>query len=306
MDFASAEQVRLSLPEEEFDEVKEPFFCNMDESSLLASNGTVRVIGAASRLKTEKIIKHCRRASITVLRTGAAGGFSGPWIFLAAGKQITCRALRAIDDKSGVPPNSKAYMTQSAYMTDSVCAEIAPQHAAGIWKMPHICEHPDCWVIVSLDGFGSHVNVHKAQEAFFKQKIMILKEEGDTSHMNQAYVQSVAKNDKAGMQMNLDLIRPHKGVRLDQWYLIRKQIVALKKIKASAWIESFKKVNLHPRHRVSFDVLLKKIDTKLSSGEFFALRTSLFDAMPAVWKNMSVEDRHAFVSVIDSFYKDTT
>ena len=190
-------------------------------------------------------------------------------------------------------------------MTDSVYAEIAPQLAAGIPKMPHICEHPDCWVIVSLDGFGSHVNVHKAQEAFFKQKIMILKEEGDTSHMNQAYVQSVAKNDKAGMQMNLDLIRPHKGVRLDQWYLIRKQIVALKKIKASAWIESFKKVNLHPRHRVSFDVLLKKIDTKLSSGEFFALRTSLFDAMPAVWKNMSVKDRYAVVSVIDSFFKYT-
>ncbi len=80
----------------------------------------------------------------------------------------------------------------------------------------------------------------------------------------------------------------------------------MKKIKALAWIQSFKKVNLHPRHRVSFDVRLKKIDTKLSSGEFFALRTSLFDAMPAVWKNMSVEDRHAVVSVIDSFYKDTT
>ncbi|KAI2508457.1 hypothetical protein MHU86_5984 [Fragilaria crotonensis] len=121
----------------------------MDESSLLASDGTVRVIGAASKAKTEKIMEDCR-ASITVLRTGAAGGFSGPWIFLAAGKQITCRALRSIDDKPGVPPNSKVYMTPSAYMTDSVYAEIAPQLAAGIRKMPHICEHPDWWVIVSL------------------------------------------------------------------------------------------------------------------------------------------------------------
>jgi hypothetical protein len=67
---------------------------------------------------------------------------------------------------------------------------------------------------------ASHVNVHKAQEAFFKQKIMIMKEEGDTSHLNQANDQSVAKNDMAGMQMNLDLIRPHVGVCLDQWYLI--------------------------------------------------------------------------------------
>jgi hypothetical protein len=104
--------------------------------------------------------------------------------------------------------------------------------------MPHICEHPVCCVIVSLDGFGSHINVHKAQQAFSKQKIMIQKEVGDTSHLNQAYDQSVAKNDKEGMRMNLDLIRPHIGVRLDQWYLISIAIEALKKSKASAWIES--------------------------------------------------------------------
>ena len=237
VDFALAEQQRLNLPAEEFDEVKEHFFCNMDESCLLASDGTVRVIGAASKSKTEKIMEDCC-ASITVLRTGAAGGFSGPWIFLAAGKQITSRVLRSIDKMPGVPPNSKVYMTPSAYMTDAVYAEIAPQLAAGIRKMPHICEHPDWWVIVSLDGFGSHVNVHAAQEAFFEQKIMILKEEGDTSHLNQAYDQSVAKNDKAGMRMNLDLIRPHIGVRLYQWYLISIAIEALKKSIASAWIES--------------------------------------------------------------------
>jgi hypothetical protein len=48
VDFALAEQQRLNLPAEEFDKVKEHFFCNMDESSLLASDGTVKVIGAAS------------------------------------------------------------------------------------------------------------------------------------------------------------------------------------------------------------------------------------------------------------------
>jgi hypothetical protein len=96
---------------------------------------------------------------------------------------------------------------------------------------------------------------------------MVLKEEGDTSHLNQAYDQSAAKNDKARMRMNLDSICPHIGVRHDQWYLISIAIEALKKIKAAAWIESFTKVNLHPRHRVSFDVWLKKIDSTLSSGD---------------------------------------
>ncbi|KAI2498520.1 hypothetical protein MHU86_15980 [Fragilaria crotonensis] len=305
VDFALAEQRRLNLPAEDFNDIKEHFFLNMDESSLLASDGTVRVVGSATKSKTEKIMDDCR-ASITVLRTGAAGGFSGPWIFLAAGKKYGCHpSLKKIDNKPGVPPYSKVFMTPTAYMTDSVYAEIAPELAAGIRKMPHICEHPDWWVVVSLDGFGSHVNVHEAQQAFYDKKIMILKEEGDTSHLNQAYDQSVAKNDKAGMRMYLDLIRPHIGVRLDQWFLIGVAIEALKKIKASAWIESFKKVNLHPVHRVPFDVWLKKIDSTLSGGEFFASRTSLFDAMPVMWKSMSVEDRHAVVSIIDSFYNDT-
>ena len=137
-------------------------------------------------------------------------------------------------------------MTPTAYMTDNVYATIPPELADGIRNMPYICDHPNWWVVVSLDGFGSHVNVHKAQEAFFTRKILILKEEGDTSHLNQAYDQSVAKNDKAGMRANLDMLRPHIGTQLDQWYLITIAIDALKRVKATAWIESFTKVNLHP------------------------------------------------------------
>jgi hypothetical protein len=201
VDFALAGQKRLNLPAEKFDEIKEHFFCNMDESSLLASDGTVRVIGTASKSKTEKIMEDCR-ASITVLQTGAAGGFSGPWIFLAVGKEkITCRALRSIDTMPDVPPNSKVYMTPSAYMTDSVYAEIVPQLADSIRRMPHICNHPEWWVIVSLDGFGSHVNVHEAQAAFFERKIMILKEEGDTSHLKSG-VRPVCGKERQGRDAN--------------------------------------------------------------------------------------------------------
>jgi hypothetical protein len=204
--------------------------------------------------------------------------------------------------KDGFPPNSKVYMTPTAYMTDNVYAIIAPELADGIQKMPYICDHPDWWVVVSLDGFGSRVNVHEAQEAFFTSKILILKEEGNTSHLNQGYDHSVAKNDKAGMRANLDMLRPHIGTQLDQWYLITIAIDALKCVKATAWIESFTKENLHPRSPMPFPLWLKKIDGKLGHREFFANRTSLFDAMPAVWKNLSVKDRHAVVRLIDGIY----
>ena len=82
-------------------------------------------------------------------------------------------------------------------------ADIAPHLAAGMRKMPHICDYPEWWVVVSLDGFGSHVIVHEAQEAFFRHKILILKEECNTSHLNHVYDQSVAKNDKASMRAHL-------------------------------------------------------------------------------------------------------
>ena len=41
VDFALSEQRRLNLPAEDFNDVKEHFFLNMDESSLLASDGTI-------------------------------------------------------------------------------------------------------------------------------------------------------------------------------------------------------------------------------------------------------------------------
>jgi hypothetical protein len=80
-------------------------------------------------------------------------------------------------------------------------------------------------------------------------------------------------------------------------------IQGLKKVKKEAWIDSFKKVNLHPEHRVAFPDWIKRIDEKLISGErFFKNRSSLYDAMPALWRNLAVVDRKAIISEIDQFY----
>ena len=54
------------------------------------------------------------------------------------------------------------------------------------------------WVLLSpWMMLGATLKAHNAQEALFEQQIMILKEEGNASNMNQAYNQSMAKNDKA-------------------------------------------------------------------------------------------------------------
>ncbi len=59
-------------------------------------------------------------------------------------------------------------------------------------------------------------------------------------------------------------------------------------------------MNQHPHFRVDFEQWCKRIESKLATGErFFVNCFGLFDAMPAFWKQMSSENRHAVVAIID-------
>ncbi len=85
------------------------------------------------------------RDSITIVRTGSAGGTSGPWIFLIKRKKLEKGCpLRNVEKKfHGVPPGSKVVCTDNAYMTNKTWVELAPFIAKGIRLMPHIKDHPD-------------------------------------------------------------------------------------------------------------------------------------------------------------------
>jgi hypothetical protein len=59
-------------------------------------------------------------------------------------------------------------------------------------------------------------------------------------------------------------------------------------------------VNQHPYVRVNFEQWCKRIESKLATGErFFVNCVGLFDAMPAFWKQMSGNNWHAVVAIID-------
>ena len=141
--------------------------------------------------------------------------------------------------------------------------------------MSEIKNHPDWWCVLTLDGFTSHITVASALEVFREQNIFVVKEEADTSHVNQAYDQSVAKVDKLNVRWMLDLIRSHLSC-LTQWYLIVACVIAFKKTGVSgAWISSFKRVNLHPHFRVPFDDWAKRIKQHIDTSDnaFFSERT---------------------------------
>ena len=61
--------------------------------------------------------------------------------------------------------------------------------------------------MATLDGFGSHVTTPLALEVFYKNKIHIVKEEGDTSHVAQPFDRQVAKSDKKIMRTALESLR---------------------------------------------------------------------------------------------------
>ena len=109
-----------------------------------------------------------------------------------------------------------------------------------------------------MDGFASHLNVREALEIFDQFKILLLKEEGDSSHVNQSYDQLVAKQDKLLTKTYLGMLRTHLKGNIDQYLLVATLCHVLKKVSESdAWKTSFIKVNLHPHHSLPFQDWIK-------------------------------------------------
>jgi hypothetical protein len=207
----------LNQPEADFEDVQEHFVGNFDEACLMANDGKVHVIASSEKSKTEKVMDD-NRASITTLRVGMASGDQGPFIFLITGKKVEREKMKDLCKYFKCPPGSIVLPSPNAFMTNDVFLQLAPYLAAGIRAMPVVCDHSDWWVAISCDGFGSHVNVPLAQDIFSEHKIMVIKEEGDTSHVNQAYDQFVAKKDKAIMRDSLEIVRRVLiSERIDQW-----------------------------------------------------------------------------------------
>ena len=110
---------------------------------------------------------------------------------------------------------------------------------------------PNQRFLPSLDGFGAHLDP-ETLEVFAKYKILIVKEEGDTSQMCQAYDQNVAKTDKRFTREMLDRFKFNVSNNVDQWELILVANAAFNETaKTNSWRTSFIKVNMCPSKAIS-------------------------------------------------------
>jgi hypothetical protein len=259
-----------------FGEVAPSFVLGGDETCFLASAGDVKIIGDKEKKKHE-IPTAGSRSSITVYRCGSAAGVTGPTGFLPPGKNSKTGYTDTFLRTHGAAVGSTIVMTPTGYMTEDAWVEMAPSMCAGIRAMPIICDRPDWWVLKIIDGFGPHTSSLRAMEIYSESKILLLKEEGDTSHVCQAYDQMVAKDDKRSMRACLAYLRASskitKGV-VDGWGLIHVGLAAVRELEPDSWVKSFKRVNLNPHHRVSFADWCVHIESFLVGGQSFKKKSA--------------------------------
>jgi hypothetical protein len=97
-----------------------------------------------------------------------------------------------------------------------------------------------------------------ALEVFHAAKILVIKEEGDTSQVSQAYDQIVAKSDKQITRAILDNYRHHICKVINQFELIVLINTALNSADPLSWLHSFIRVNMCPSKHEPFVVWVNK------------------------------------------------
>ena len=99
------------------------FILGTDESCLMASDGgKVKVFGDKGKRKHEKILADSR-VSITILRTAATGGATGPTQFLLEGAKVKTRITASLAEISAL---TKANKHKEKCKADTELLDLAP------------------------------------------------------------------------------------------------------------------------------------------------------------------------------------
>ena len=128
-------------------------------------------------------------------------------------------------------------------------------------------------------------------------RIILLKEEGDSSHVNQAYDQKVAKDDKVTMRDCLGYLRQAEKLTksiISGWDLIHVALAAVRELSPDSWITSFTRVNLHPRFRAAFPEWCQRISHFLEGGANFKpeiVMADTYNLLPSFWRGMALVEK---------------
>ena len=286
-----------------FGELIQHFIVGGDESCIIASDGTTKIFGSIDRRKHEKKLEDSR-ASVTMYRTGNVAGSTGPTFFLLAGKKCRHGYNDQFLKRNGAATGSSIVMTENAFMTDDAWKQMSPLVSSGIRGMPVVRDNPQWWVLEVFDGFGSHTSGYEAMKVRSDSKILCLKEEGDSSHVNQAYDKYVARSDKAASRQSLSYLRKAKQVNkgvIDQWQLIHAGLYAVRNTTPETWTNSFRACNMDPRVKIAFPAWCEKIKDTLQAGDTFKkekIESDPYILLPSMWHGMEPAEKQSAMEVL--------
>jgi hypothetical protein len=302
-----------------FGELIHCFITAGDDANLMTSddNRGVKVIGATNRKKDKKKSADCR-SSISLYRTGAVAGDTGPKIFLMKGKTkrhgFTEHYLRS----NGCAIGSTVIMTENLFMIVDAWERMTPNIILGLRNIDkYVVANPQWWVLEIFDGFGAHLLSYKGNEERFAANIFSLKEEVDTSHVCQAYDKHVAKDDTAAKSLSLSFLRTGfkvSNLLIDQWSLVRVGMFVVRDTTCECWTQSFDSCNLDPCTGVSFGEWCERIGHFLQGGESFVLETfntnseayHVYAMLPTWWHAMTPHEKKGVAEVAEAHDRQFT
>ena len=214
-----------------FGKVIQHFIYGGDETCMKAcENGFTKVIGINNQNKYRRKYQDSR-VSIMMYRTVSVSGVTGTTIFLFEGKKRHGNYSDKLLLTNGDGIGSKIIMTPTDFMTEEAGENTTPKIIKGLRNTdPIIKANPQWWMTEVFNGFGPHMSLFKAMQMRAHNKIVCVKEEGDSSHLNHAYNKYVATQDKATNKESLGKLRLsyfyQNGV-LDQWVLIHVGLFAV-------------------------------------------------------------------------------
>ena len=140
----------------------------------------VKKVVASKYVKKHKISKGENCVTIKIARCGIASGAYGPHLYLVKGEKIDLQTFKGnFSTNHSDPPGSIFIPTPNAYMMDKVWNEMAPAFEKGLRDMPVVKNYLYLWLVITLDGFWSHLE-GDALKVFAGHNILIVEYEGDT------------------------------------------------------------------------------------------------------------------------------
>jgi hypothetical protein len=232
-------------------------------------------------------------------RTGAVAGDTGPTVFLLQGKN-----KRANFTEHGATEGSTIAMTPTPFMTTEAWEDLTPSIIEGLRSVIPVAKaHPQWWMLEIFDGFGARHASSSALRPRQESKILCLKEEGDSSHINQARDKFVAKADETAKAESMATQRAvtmtSKGM-VDQWGLTHTGLCCLRAAKRDTWTRSFHACNLDPCTRVHFVEWCDETASVLQTGQSFKPEHKLdkHALLPSWWHGMMpVEKKQVLATV---------